>query len=66
LHFFPGGVWFGFKRMKPVQGYTLIKPDDLHWWPSNLMKIPNADYLEKTGSILDCDGKQTDFRRQSS
>ena len=36
--------------MKPVQGYTLIKPDDLHWRPSNLMKIPNADFLERTGS----------------
>lgn len=36
--------------MKPIQGYTLIKPDDLHWRPSNLMKIPNADFLERTGS----------------
>ena len=36
--------------MKPIQGYHLIKPEDLHWRPSNLMKIPNADYLERTGS----------------
>lgn len=36
--------------MKPIQGYHLIKPDDLHWRPSNLMKIPNADFLERTGS----------------
>lgn len=36
--------------MKPVDGYFLIKPDDLYWRPSNLMKIPNADYLERTGS----------------
>jgi mannose-6-phosphate isomerase-like protein (cupin superfamily) len=36
--------------MKTFQGYTLITPDDLHWRPSNLMKIPNADYLERTGS----------------
>jgi mannose-6-phosphate isomerase-like protein (cupin superfamily) len=36
--------------MKPFLGYTLIKPDDLHWRPSNLMRIPNADYLERTGS----------------
>lgn len=36
--------------MKPIQGFHLIKPDDLHWRPSNLMKIPNADYLERTGS----------------
>jgi mannose-6-phosphate isomerase-like protein (cupin superfamily) len=36
--------------MKPIEGYHLIKPDDLHWRPSNLMRIPNADYLERTGS----------------
>jgi mannose-6-phosphate isomerase-like protein (cupin superfamily) len=38
------------KSMKPIQGYHHIKPDDLHWRPSNLMRIPNADYLERTGS----------------
>ena len=36
--------------MKPIQGYHLIKPEDLHWRPSNLMQILNADYLERTGS----------------
>ena len=36
--------------MKPVIGYHLIGPDDLQWRPSNLMKIPNADFLERTGS----------------
>ena len=36
--------------MKTFQGYRLITPDDLHWRPSNLMRIPNADYLERTGS----------------
>jgi mannose-6-phosphate isomerase-like protein (cupin superfamily) len=36
--------------MNSFQGYHLIKPDDLHWRPSNLMKIPNADFLERTGS----------------
>jgi len=36
--------------MKAIQGYYLIKPEDLHWRPSNLMKIPNADYLERTSS----------------
>ena len=36
--------------MKTFHGYTLIKPDELHWRPSNLMKIPNADFLERTGS----------------
>lgn len=36
--------------MQAIQGYHLIKPTDLHWRPSNLMRIPNADYLERTGS----------------
>ena len=36
--------------MAAVRGYHLITPDDLHWRPSNLMQIPNADYLERTGS----------------
>lgn len=36
--------------MKPIQGYYLIKPEDLFWRPSNLMRIPNADFLERTGS----------------
>lgn len=36
--------------MKPIEGYYLIKPEDLLWRPSNLMRIPNADYLERTGS----------------
>src|SRR4051794_6048633 len=36
--------------MKPVTGYHLIESDDLQWRPSNLMRIPNADYLERTGS----------------
>lgn len=36
--------------VKTFQGYQLITPDDLHWRPSNLMKIPNADFLERTGS----------------
>jgi len=38
--------------MKPVDGYFLIQPEALHWRPSNLMKIPNADYLERTRSDL--------------
>ena len=36
--------------MKPITGYHLITPQDLDWRPSNLMKIPNADFLERTGS----------------
>jgi mannose-6-phosphate isomerase-like protein (cupin superfamily) len=35
---------------KPIQGYHLIRPDDLQWRLSNLMRIPNADFLERTGS----------------
>jgi mannose-6-phosphate isomerase-like protein (cupin superfamily) len=38
--------------MNPIQGYHLVTPDDLAWRPSNLMKIPNADYLERTGSEI--------------
>lgn len=36
--------------MKTITGYHVIKPENLHWRPSNLMKIPNADFLERTGS----------------
>jgi mannose-6-phosphate isomerase-like protein (cupin superfamily) len=36
--------------MKAFAGYQLITPEDLFWRPSYLMKIPNADYLERTGS----------------
>lgn len=36
--------------MKTFQGCHLVKPENLFWRPSNLMKIPNADYLERTGS----------------
>jgi len=36
--------------MKTFQGYQLIKPEDLAWRQSNLMKIPNADFLERTGT----------------
>ena len=38
--------------MKPVEGYFLIRPQDLVWRPSNLMKIPNADFLERTKSEI--------------
>jgi len=44
------GEAFASKFMKPIQGYHLIEPGDLSWRPSNLMQIPNADYLERTGS----------------
>ena len=36
--------------MTAIPGFHLITPDELAWRPSNLMKIPNADYLERTGS----------------
>jgi mannose-6-phosphate isomerase-like protein (cupin superfamily) len=50
LLYLGGGETFGSNSMKAVQGYHLIKPEELLWRPSNLMKIPNADYLERTGS----------------
>ena len=36
--------------MNPAQGFHLITPDDLTGRLSNLMRIPNADFLERTGS----------------
>ena len=36
--------------IKAVDGFFLIQPEDLSWRLSNLMKIPNADFLERTGS----------------
>lgn len=38
--------------MKPIEGFFLIRPEDLQWRPSNQMKIPNADYLERTKSEI--------------
>jgi mannose-6-phosphate isomerase-like protein (cupin superfamily) len=38
--------------MKAISGYVLIKPDDLAWRPSNIMRIPNADFLERSGSEI--------------
>ena len=34
--------------MTPIKTFFVIKPEDLHWRPSNMMKIPNADFLERT------------------
>jgi len=36
--------------MKAIDGYFPIKPEDLEWRLSNLMRIPNADFLERTGT----------------
>ena len=36
--------------MKAIEGFFLITPDDLHWRLSEMMKIPNADFLERTKS----------------
>jgi len=38
--------------MKPIDGYFLIKPEDLSWKPANPMKIPYADFLERTKSEI--------------
>jgi transposase len=37
---------FASKSMKAIEGYHLIKPEDLFWRPSNLMKIPNTESLQ--------------------
>jgi mannose-6-phosphate isomerase-like protein (cupin superfamily) len=44
------GVARHVRRVKPIEGHHLIKPEDLTWRLSNLMQIPNADILERTGS----------------
>ena len=36
--------------MTAIKGFHFVAPEQLHWRPSNLMQIPNADYLERTGS----------------
>lgn len=38
--------------MTPFDGFFLIQPEDLFWRPSNLMQIPNADFLERTRSEI--------------
>jgi len=38
--------------MKPINTFFVIKPEDLSWGPSNMMKIPNADFLERTKSEI--------------
>lgn len=38
--------------MTPINGFFLIKPEDLFWRSSNMMKIPNADFLERTKSEI--------------
>jgi mannose-6-phosphate isomerase-like protein (cupin superfamily) len=38
--------------MKAIDGYRLITPGELAWRPSNMMRIPNADFLERTGSEI--------------
>ena len=51
--------------MKPIDGYFLIKPGDLAWRPSNMMKIPNADFLERTRSEI-LGARLWKFPRQSA
>lgn len=38
--------------MDPIKGHHLILPSDLEWRKSAKMFIPNADFLERTGSKL--------------
>lgn len=42
LVYFGGEETFAGKFMKAIQGYHLIRPEDLFWRPSNLMRIPKA------------------------
>jgi len=44
--------------MKPIDGYFVIKPDDLDWRPSNLMKIPNADFLKRWIELSELDASE--------
>lgn len=38
--------------MRAIDGYVLIQPEDLSWQTSKLMRIPNADFLERSGSDI--------------
>ncbi len=38
--------------MKAIEGYYLIKLEDLSWKPANPMQIPHADFLERTKSEI--------------
>jgi mannose-6-phosphate isomerase-like protein (cupin superfamily) len=38
--------------MTPINTFFVIKPEDLFWRPSNMMRIPNADFLERTKSEI--------------
>ena len=48
------GLNFGrpISGMKAIDGYFLIKPEDLSWKPANPMKVPYADFLERTKSEI--------------
>jgi mannose-6-phosphate isomerase-like protein (cupin superfamily) len=48
----PGSVFTLSRIMNPIKKFFVIKPQDLFWRPSNLMKIPNADFLERTKSEI--------------
>src|SRR5882672_2554027 len=38
--------------MTPIKNFFVIKQEELFWRPSNMMKIPNADFLERTKSEI--------------
>ncbi len=38
--------------MKPINGYFVVRPENLLWKPSNLMQVPQADLLRHTRSEL--------------
>ena len=49
------------RAMKPIDSHFLIKPEDLDWRPSNMMKIPNTDFLE----VRDRTGRYQNRKRDS-
>src|SRR5215471_7076144 len=38
--------------MTPINTFFVIKPEDLSWRLSNMMQIPNADFLDRTKSEI--------------
>src|SRR6266436_4994875 len=52
LNAVPLGLGVSRHHMTPIKNFFVIKPEELFWRPSNMMKIPNADFLERTKSEI--------------
>jgi hypothetical protein len=46
--------------MNPIDDYFLIKPDDLYWRYSDIVKIPNTDFLKTKSFLVHVYGKVRD------